>query len=309
VNRHVLTGLAAVLSLSLGSASAAAAETLHGKALSDANKERLVLDDMEDVADWYNGSPEETEIAASSKHVKGGKSSLRFANLVDHTKGEKNYPIGWPRTGKDMVTAGTSEWSEYDFFECWIYAETSRQALPGTPLGVGFYHSGQRRSSSFPLNEVRKDQWTKVVIPVSELIDPADVRRVQFNISESNYKHGDRVDFYIADMVLTRFLHPTIAELALDRKLLYSGDRQITALYTLMGRKGLDEISVELEIGRAEQPAARAVGKASRHGELPLPVTRPLDPGDYWATLSLHDAEGKPIDQCRVEFRVIEGPF
>ena len=309
MSKHVLTGLAAVLSLWLAGAKAGAEETPYRGGTSEANKERLVLDDMDDVADWYNGSPQETEISPSSKHVKGGKSSLKFANLVDHTKGEKNYPIGWPRTGKDMAKAGTSDWSDYDFFECWIYADTSRQGLPGTPLGIGFYHTGQRRSSSFPLKEVKKDQWTKIVIPVSELIDPADAQRVQFNISESNYKHGDRVDFYIADMVLTRFLHPTIAELALDRKLLYSGDSQITAIYTLMGRKGLDETNVELEIGRAQQPAAKAVGKASRHGELPLSITRPLVPGDYWGTLSLRDAEGKPIDQGRLEFRVIEGPF
>ncbi|MHC4401228.1 MAG: hypothetical protein ACYTG0_16265 [Planctomycetota bacterium] len=45
----------------------AAEETLDVGRTTDANKERLVLDDMEDVADWYNGSPEETRISTSAR--------------------------------------------------------------------------------------------------------------------------------------------------------------------------------------------------------------------------------------------------
>ena len=108
-----------------------AEETPCGKGMTEANKERLVLDDMEDVSGWYNGSPVETTLSASSEHVKQGKLALKFANVVDHTKGEENYPIGWPRTGKDLVKAKLTDWSAYDFFECWIYAQTSRGSLPG----------------------------------------------------------------------------------------------------------------------------------------------------------------------------------
>lgn len=310
MNTCVLQGLAAFLLLLVTGAPAAAEEGTHGNRPHDANKERLALDDMVDVTDWYNGSPEETEISSSDKHADAPGRALRFANVVDHTKGEKNYPIGWPRTGKDMARSGiTSDWSEWDFFECRIYAETSRERLPGAPLSVGFYHTGPKRSTSFPLNDVEKDRWTQIVIPISELIAPADVQRVQFNISESSYQHGDRVDFYIADVALTRFVHPVIAELALDRRLLYSADRQITARYTLMGRKGLEEVTVEVEIGRDGRPAAKARGKASRHGELPLRLTAPVAPGSYSATLRLRDSAGAAVDQSQVEFRVVEGPF
>jgi len=312
MSRCLLGGLLAIAALWPADGKTVAGETGRGSGLGEANKERLVLDDMRDVADWYNGSPDETEISSSEKHHEGGGASLVFANVVDHTKGEKNYPIGWPRTGKDMKKDAPSDWSEYDFFECRIYVETSRKSLPGTPLGVGFYHTGQKRTTSFPLKEVAKDRWTKIVIPVSELIDSADVRRVQFNISESNYKHGDRVSFYIADMALVRLIRPTIAEFTLDRKLLYANDRQITALYTLMGRMGLDDVRAELAIGRADQadqPAAKVVGKASRHGELPLFIPERLVADRYWGKLTLRDAEGNTVDRAEIEFRVIEGPF
>lgn len=310
MNRKLLTGLGLAVALTACWVPATASETPYGKGMTEANKERLALDDMEDVSDWYNGSPEETTISASDRHVKQGRSALLFGNLVDHTKGEKNYPVGWPRTGKDLAPANLSDWSGYDSFECWIYAETSRPRLPKTPLGVGFYHTGPKRSSHFPLAEVKKDAWVKIVIPVARLLDPKDVRRVQFNISESDYKHGDRVDFYLDDLVLTRFVEPAVAELNLGRKILYSRDRNLVAHYKLVGYKDLDTTKVELAIGRRDgPPAAKLTGAAARQDELALTIDEPLPPGIYWATLGLRDAKGRLIDRKHVEFRVIAGPF
>ena len=42
--------------------------------------------------------------------MKQGRFALKFANLVDYTKGERNYPIGWPRTGKDLAKAKRTDW-------------------------------------------------------------------------------------------------------------------------------------------------------------------------------------------------------
>ncbi len=298
----VLLGLAMAFS-------AVAGETPYGKGLTEANIERLVLDDMEDVSDWYNGSPDETALSASPAHARQGK-SLKFANVVDHAKGEPKYPVGWPRTGKDLARAKMTDWSGYDFFECWIYAQTSRAALPAAPLSVGFYHSGPRRSTSLALNQVRKDAWVRIVVPVAELSDPKDVQRVQFSISESSYRHGDRVDFFIDEMALARYADPAIAELTVERRLLFSGDRTVAAEFKLVGRRGLDEAKVEFEVGSGDAaPAARAGAKAARQGEIEATVERPLPLGTCWGRLSLRDPQGKLIDRKQVEFRVIQGPF
>ena len=64
-----------------------AQEVPYGKGLTDANKERLLIDDMEDVSDWINGSPDETKISSSDRHVKNARHALLFANVVDYTKG------------------------------------------------------------------------------------------------------------------------------------------------------------------------------------------------------------------------------
>jgi hypothetical protein len=289
---------------------AVAGETPYGKGLTDQNKERFVLDDMEDVSDWYNGSPDETTISVSNESVKQGAAAMVFANLVDHTKGEKNYPVGWPRTGMDMAKLSMTDWSGYDSFECWIRAETSRESLPKTPLGVGFYHSGQKRSSHFPLDQVHKGAWTKITIQVDRLLAPKDVQRVQFNISESDYRHGDRVDFIIDDVVLTRYVEPAVAELTLERRLLFSHDRVVLAQFKLAGYQGLETTRVELGIGRGDsQPLVTASCAARRAGELGLNISDPLGSGDWWVAIFLRDAAGRLIDRREMPVRVIAGPF
>ena len=280
--------------------------------LADIPMERLVIDNTEDVADWYNGSPDETTLAASDVHAKEGKFSLEFANMVDHTKGEKDYPIGWPRAGKDLKSLGLTDWSDYEYFECWIFVTTSREALPREPLGVGFYHSGPKRSTSFPLVDVRKDEWTRIQIPISKIELAADVQRIQFNISESNYSHGDHVNFYIDDVVLTRFAHPVIGSMAAERRLVYASDHRITARFELLGNKSGKSVDVVLQVGRGDETLARAQGPAvDLHGEITaeLEAGRALTPGPAWMKLTVEDDSGKTLHASQSTFRVIEGPF
>lgn len=283
-------------------------EAPYGKGMTEANKERLVLDDMRDVSGWNNGSPVETKLSRSDR-ARGGKYSLLFANLIDHTKGEKNYPIGWPRTNKSLVKAKLTDWSTYDFFECWIYVDTSRPPLAATPMGIGFSHPGHRRRSSLPLRELQKDQWVHVVMPISKLDDPKHVEGLQFNISEADYKHGDRVDFFISGLELTRFAEPAVNQLDLQRRVVYAHQPWIVAGYSLVGRKGMDAIRAELAIGQADAVVAKTAIPAARQGEIELRLARPLAPGLYWAQLGLRDPAGKLMDRKRCAFRVVEGPF
>jgi hypothetical protein len=297
--------LAALLAISSGIATAAD--------LPDSIKmERLAIDDAEDVSDWYNGSPDETRISASDLRAKQGRAALEFANVVDHTKGEPKYPIGWPRTGKDLEKLGLSDWSDYEFFECWIYATTNRESLPKTPLGVGFYHSGPRRSTSFPLMEVCKDKWTRISIPISKIELPGDVRRVQFNISESNYAHGDQVNFYIDDIVLTRVAHPVIGRLDLRRRVVYTNERHLTSTFELLGNQQDVDMDVLLEIGDGDKVIARTQDANRRlHGEITLKLEtgKQLTPGTWWAKLTLRGRDGTELHRRQATFRVIEGPF
>ena len=111
-------------------------------------------------------------------------------------------------------------------------------------------------------------------------------------------------------MTLTRFADPAVAEVGLERKVLYSHDRALRARYKLVGYKGLETTAVELSIGRAgSEPAAGVRGAAARTGEVALPLDGRLPAGTYQATLGLRDAQGGLIDRKTAKFRVIPGPF
>lgn len=287
---------------------ARADEVPYGKGMTEANLERLVLDSMEDVSGWINGSPMETKLSRSDR-ARGGRFALLFANVIDYTQGEKNYPIGWPRTNKNLVKAKLTDWSAYDAFECWIYVDTTREALPKSPIGVSFAHPGHRRSSRAELNEVQKGQWAQIVVPMAKIEEPKDVQSVQFNISESSYKHGERVDFYISGLALARYVDPAVNEFELDRQVVYGSQNSLAARYSLVGSRGMDATRVELSIGQGDRMAAKHLAAATRRGEIELPIRARLVPGIYWAQLGLRDPAGKLIDRKRVEFRVVDGPF
>lgn len=309
MNKSLQCGWVNPLWLVLCLTAVAADERPYGKGLTDANKESLPLDAAADVQLWQNGSPDETHLAHSDKGWKG-RPALLFANRVDHTKGEKSYPVGWPRTALDLAKRKLTDWSVYDAFECWIYAETSREKLPGSPLGVNFQHSGRKQSSSFPLNTVRKKEWVKIVVPIVQIKSPSDVQRVQFNISESNYRHGDQVDFYISQPALTRYVDPAVSELAVRRQVLFGAERVVEAEFRLAGHKDLERTTVECSVGQdGAAPAARTTVKAARSGEAAVTISTPLRPGPHWFRLDLRDAAGRLIDRKQCGFRVVQGPF
>ena len=297
--------------VALGLSGALAEEKPYGRGLTEANKERLIIDDMEDVSDWYCAKEEESTVTAEGKQVKAEKSSLFFATRINHKAGEKNYPIGWPRLGKRLDKELPTDWTAYDFLEFWVYGETSRGALPHTPISIGIRHSGNKNSTTFRLHEVKKDEWVKIAIPIAKLKSPEDVQSLQFHLNESDYRHGDQADFHIDDMVLTRFVDPTIVTFAPERRLIFDRDPWVSAIFSLSGYQGMDRVKVQLEIVRGtEMPAAEGVAKGARHGEVTATLPeKGVPPGDYVARLSLRDAAGKLVDRQEKEIRILDGPF
>ncbi len=96
-----------------------------------------------------------------------------------------------------------SPWTEYEFLEFSIFTESSRTNLPNVPLGVSIYMPDRKNSFNRQLKELKTGQWTDFKIPLKELSDPAQCSEMQFSLSESEYKDGDVVDFWIDGMILT----------------------------------------------------------------------------------------------------------
>lgn len=96
-----------------------------------------------------------------------------------------------------------SPWTEYEYLEFSIFTESSRTNLPNVPLSISVYMPDRQHSFGRSLKELKIGQWVDFKIPLKELVNPAQCTELQFSLSESEYRDGDIVDFWIGGIFLT----------------------------------------------------------------------------------------------------------
>jgi len=259
--------------------------------------ERLVLDggSKADAAAWR---PDEGTVASDAKHVRRGDTPLRFHVDVDWEHGEPKYPIGWPRMGRKWPEKA-QDWSAYDYLEFAIYVESSRTSLPATPMGFTLYGKEGRKDFNRALPELKLNQWTDIRLPTSDL--PPLCTGMQFHISESNYKDGDKLDFWIDLISLVRYVEPTLTASRLAEGAAMSDSRYLTVQIALMGIKSGETADVAWALASAGKAAAGgtvAVPRGRNTVRLPLPA-QGLPPGSYEVTLKCRGA-GPPAYPLRI---------
>lgn len=247
---RVLVALAATLVV----AAAAWAQPPVREPVREGNMERLVLDDGldADAATWV---PAECSITVDNKRAKHGDTSLRMHIDVNWETGEKAYPIGWPRANRTWPEA-VQDWSQYDFFEFSIYVESSRDKLPATPMGMTLYDKDKKKNYSRSLTDLPLGQWMDYRIPVADLKRTIPCTGIQFHISESEYKHGDVLDFWIDNISVTRFTEPTISASKLAEEAITTGSRYVTVDLNLMGVKADQTAEVVWQLATAGKSTA-----------------------------------------------------
>ena len=167
--------------------------------------ETLVLANGDGGSEWHTA---EATMRPDATHAREGR-AMRFHVDVNHETGQPDYPIGWPRTYLP-ISEDSRDWRKWDFVEFWVYADTSRQRLPNTPLGFIVRSPDKPNSYHKTVHEVQKGKWTHVRVPTSDMPSPGQCTAVQFFISESNYNHGDVLDFWIDGLALVRYAEPTV---------------------------------------------------------------------------------------------------
>ncbi len=239
--------------------------------------EALVLSDGDSGAQWNIA---EATMEPDATHARSGQ-AMRFHVDVNHETGEPNYPIGWPRT-YITVPEDIRDWRAWDFIDFWVYAETSRDSLPSTPLGFIVRCPDKANSFSMTLSEVRKDEWAHFRIATADLPNPADCTGLQFYISESNYSHGDVLDFWIDDVALLRYAEPTIISATPLNRVHYS---DVSVLRVRVELTGMDEgasaeVLTKLISNGAPVRQSNARLGAGAH-TIPLEVGANTPAGDY----------------------------
>jgi hypothetical protein len=228
-------------------------------------------------------SAAESTVAASASLTRTGSPVLHWGITVDHFAGEVNYPIGWPRANCSLRDAEARDWSQWDYFEFWVYTATPRQTLPREPVGLALYVPDRDAAYRRPLTELKIDEWVHVRIPLSEVPRRQDVRMLQVHISESQYRHQDRLDFYFDSLVLSRYAQPTLLEFRSELAIAFADVRQLGVAFQLAGVQADQRVEVTCELRDGETVITRTALEATRGPQrvaLDLSGIH-ISPGDY----------------------------
>lgn len=288
----------AVLLTCLCAWSAAAQEVIR-----EGDMERLVIASGADPAAWHSA---EATMTASAEHTRDSPAALLFHVDVDHFAGEVQYPIGWPRTNMALREPWQRDWSGFDLLRISIYTETSREALPAAPMGVNLYTPD--RASAYPrtLTELRKDEWVTIEIPLSQIARHENVTSIQLFISESNYHHGDVLDFYIDDISLWRHAVPTVTELVVQPAVIFADAGHVVVSFHAAGISPEGEAEARATLvadGTALLTTRRHVSRGPALLALALEGGA-LPEGDYTVRVQL--ADGAPRER---PLRVVASPW
>jgi hypothetical protein len=271
-------------------------------ALEPAQEHRIVFG-PDSAAQW---SAAESTVAVSIARTRTGSPVLHWHVTVDHFAGEAAYPIGWPRAHCTLRDAAARDWSEWDYFQFWIYTDSTRDALPREPVGLALHVPDKDAAYRRPLTELKKGAWVQVRIPLSEVPRRHDVRMMQVHISESNYRHRDRLDFYFDDIVLARYARPTLLEFAPECAVAFADVRPLAVTFQLAGVKADQRVEVVCEMRQGGNIVARTAIQAGR-GPQRVVLDRSgvsLPEGDYEV---LARVQGGAEAETRI--RLVESPW
>ncbi len=265
--------------------------------------EKMPLFGGETAKEW--GVPE-CSMEPSTERVKATKCSLRWHVPVDHTTGEPKYPIGWPRTNHAIPEGPLREWAAWDFLHLWVYVDTTREALPKDVAGLGITLPDRGGKYNRTLTELKKGEWVELNIPIAQITD-SGAQAIQFHVTESNYRHGDQVDFFIDDLALTRYAEPVLLDFAAESAVMFAGAPGLPVRFRLSGVKPGEAVEVTCEVRAGGKTAARVAVQAQRGAQrvaLRLPA-KALPAGAY--ELVARVAGGQTPATARV--RLVESPW
>jgi len=266
--------------------------------------EKLALFSPEAAKEWAGV---ESTTGVSTERVKDAAQSLRWHVTVDHHAGEKLYPVGWPRFGRTFPAGPQRDWSGWDYLHGWLHTESSRAALPREVAGLSVRFAGGEAGYERPLSELKKGEWTELLIPVSRLEHAEAVERLQFHLSESHYDHGDTLDLHVSDLALLRHAAPTLLSFAPESAVVYADAARLAVWVHLAGVKPGEECDLVCELRRGAVAVARLSARARRGAQrlsLGLEGTRPA-PGEYDLVATL---EGNPT-AATAKLRIVESPW
>jgi|GEM_PF-690319 len=268
-------------------------------------EEVLQMDEFLNPQRW---GPSEATVSASEMIV-DGKPALHFHIPVDYYAGEEKYPIGWPRM---YFTLKTPEkvFAQYDRFEFKIYAMMSREDVPASALNVALYSDSRTPNATIKFGKevpLPLGQWTQVSKPISEIKSPEQLEKIGVNISERDYRHGDKLDFHFADFRLVRSSFCRVSAMTAQSAVLFADTGVIPVEIVVEGPASDAARGIPFELSQGGK-SLRLETLPARRGPQRLDIDVAelrLAPGEYQLTAF----PANPERRVSVPIKVISSPW
>ena len=273
----------------------------HGK------EEILQLDELAAPLRWRPAECTVTAGADSGVPALPGRAVLHLHIPVDYHAGEKKYPVGWPRMYCTLQRPTETRWSAYDRFEFQVYTRMSRPKPPSRPLTFQVLSRAGGRRFTPELTALRIGRWVRFSFPTSKIPAVEEVERLGFNIAESNYHDGDRLDFYIGGFQLVRSTECRLDSLRIAAPVVYRGQAMLPVDLVVVGPPHKVARGIPFEIRRGAAALRRETLPVHRGKQrLRMGIAElKLPPGDY-LLIAFPGVGGK---EKRASFRVVEAPW
>lgn len=265
----------------------------------------LNYDQFADPKRW---APAECEVKKSHLTV-DNRPCVHMHIPVDYHAGEKQYPIGWPRMYLNLIT-GENDWSDYDRLEFKLYTEMSRKEPPTHALSMVF-RSKDGQSTSIAMgkdNKMKLGEWVSVTMPISDIKSAGQISSIGLNISESNYKDKDVLDFHIGGFRLVRSTACTILEMTAKPAYLFSDSAVLTVELLVTGPASDAARGVPFELKHGDDNALRSETLPVKRGRniLNIDVSElDLIPNEYRLTAF----PDNPERRIYVDIKVVDSPW
>ena len=289
---------------------AALAETLpppHAKlpdSLSGVKDQEQVewLDAMANRGGW---SPAEAEMLPAEPV--DGHPAFVFHVPVDHFGGEEKYPVGWPRTY--FNNPASINWKDYDYFQFKIYAKSNRDAIPRRTVSLALRGVGSGNSYELALGKdnISLNEWKTITMPITRIEKFLPLRVVGFYVCESDFNHGDTLDFTIGGFKLVRASTIKITTLKCDG-IRYDKTPVLNVSLTTEGAASKIGKGVPFALSDANGKVLRLetlpVVRGTQSIAMDVSELR-LRPGDYKLTAF----PDNPEKRLEVGFKIIDSPW
>ena len=244
-------------------------------------------------------------VASASKGTMkspAGRETVCFTYPILYDSKGKIIGTSWPRCTLYLPPA-MRDWSQYDFFEFSVYTTFNRSDEEYLPCAMSIGGFKKRSLISFPVGNLRQNQWVKVSVPLREMKKNDAVRNVQLHLNARRYFPNDKLVLHLGDFKLIRLLQWQVAAFKMTAPAVFAGRTTLPVEFELLGPGEKYKVPFRIFDAKGMKVKDIKLDSARGFGYYLLPVGN-LAPGKYILTVFPEEKQ-KRND---VPFQVIAPP-